>query len=112
MVHCTSIVLKLNEVIDDLIENKKTNFNFYSYLIDEKISLEEIEIFNNSAFVDLIRMQAGEFESIIKTQDEYLKQSYPEYTEKELYRIKNFLNGLIDSSMEYEKIKREWNSNK
>lgn len=108
MSSCESIILKLNEVIDDLLETKRSNFNFYSYLLEEKISLDEIEYFNSSAFYDILKLQAKEFDDFVKTKNSLFAKSFlSEYDEKEIYRIRNFLCGLLESSEEYAKIKKQ-----
>ena len=56
MTTSTEIFYLLNDVMDDVILRKKFNFNFYRYLETENISRNEIELFNHSRFINVIKL--------------------------------------------------------
>ena len=66
MTTSAEICYLLNDVMDDVILRKKFNFNFYRYLETENISRNEIEVFNHSKFITVIKFQIEEFEDFLK----------------------------------------------
>lgn len=106
MTTCTEIIDMLNNVIDDVILNRKFTFDFYHYLVDENVSKSDIELFNNSQFVKVIQFQIEEFEDFLKGGNPFLREAYPDHTKPEVRRMKDYLVGLIESAKQYEKLKK------
>ena len=100
------IIDMLNHVIEDVIINRKFSFDFYHYLVDEKISKKDIEEFNSCYFIGIIKTQIEEFESFLEGGDSFIREAYPGYSKPEVRRMKQYLEGLIDAGMEYEKTKK------
>jgi len=99
------IIDLLNQVIDDLILHRKFTFDFYHYLVDEKVSKTMIEEFNSCHYIGIIREQIEEFESFLTGGDSFIREAYPGYSKPEVRRMKEYLEGIITAGLEYEKLK-------
>lgn len=100
------IIDMLNHVIDDVILHRKFTFDFYHYLVDEKVSKKDIEEFNSSYFISTIRTQIEEFDSFLMGGDSFIREAYPGYSKPEVRKMKEYLQGLINSGVEYERSKK------
>lgn len=100
------ITYLLNEVMDDVIVNKRFNFNFYRYLEHENVSKTEIELFNNSPFIKVIQFQIKEFEDFLEGGNSFLREAYPEFSKPDVRKMKDYLAELIESAKKYEQFKR------
>ena len=99
------ITYLLNEVMDDVIVNKKFNFNFSRYLEYENVSKTEIQLFNNSPFIKVIHFQIKEFEDFLEGGNSFLREAYPEFSKPDVRKIKDYLIELIESAKKYEQSK-------
>jgi len=106
MTAVNDIIDMLNCAIDDVIINRKFSFDFYHYLVDEKISRKDIEEFNSGYFIHIIKTQIEEFESFLEGGDSFIREAYPGYSKPEVRRMKVYLEGLIAAGIEYEKSKK------
>jgi len=100
------IIDMLNHVMDDVIINRKFSFDFYHYLVSEKISRKDIEEFNSGYFIHIIKTQIEEFESFLEGGDSFIREAYPGYSKPEVRRMKTYLEGIINSGVEYERQKK------
>jgi len=100
------IIDMLNHVMDDVILNPKFSFDFYHYLVSEKISRKDIEEFNSGYFIHIIKTQIEEFESFLEGGDSFIREAYPGYSKPEVRRMKTYLEGIINSGVEYERQKK------
>lgn len=100
------IIDMLNHVMDDVIINRKFSFDFYHYLVSEKISRKDIEKFNSGYFIHIIKTQIEEFESFLEGGDSFIREAYPGYSKPEVRRMKTYLEGIINSGVEYERQKK------
>ena len=67
---------------------------------------KDIEEFNSCYFIGIIKTQIEEFESFLEGGDSFIREAYPGYSKPEVRRMKQYLEGLIDVGMEYEKTKK------
>jgi hypothetical protein len=107
MTTSTEICYLLNDVMDDVILRKKFNFNFYRYLETENISRNEIEVFNHSRFINVIKFQIEEFEDFLKGGNSFLREAYPDFNKPDVRKMKDYLEELIESAIKYEQFKRK-----
>jgi len=104
---CNEIIHILNQVIDDVIINRKFTFDFYKYLSSENISKKDIEEFNSSSFISTIKFQIEEFSDFLKGGDQFLREAYPDYTKPEVRKMREYLEGLLENGKRYEQAKKK-----
>lgn len=101
------IICILNQVIDDVIINRKFTFDFYKYLSSENISKKDIEEFNSSSFISTVKFQIEEFSDFLKGGDQLLREAYPDYTKPEVRKMKEYIEGLLEKAKRYEQVKKK-----